>query len=238
MRIKLEDIILFENEDFIVINKPAGVATLDERNADNPNSIIRLAKAYVPDAQVAHRLDKETSGILAIAKNPAAYRHLAMQFEHRQVKKVYHAVVDGQHQFEDISVYLPILPLRDGMVKIDRQFGKIAETIFNTLKVYRNHSLVQCEPVTGRMHQIRIHLSCLKAPIVSDELYGGKMLYLSSLKRKFNLKKDTDERPLIQRVALHAYSLSFFLMNEEALQVTAPYPKDLDVLIKQLDKSM
>ncbi len=238
MRIKLEDIILFENEDFIVINKPAGVATLDERNADNPNSIIRMAKAYVPDAQVAHRLDKETSGILAIAKNPAAYRHLAMQFEHRQVKKVYHAVVDGQHQFEDISVYLPILPLRDGMVKIDRQFGKIAETIFNTLKVYRNHSLVQCEPVTGRMHQIRIHLSCLKAPIVSDELYGGKMLYLSSLKRKFNLKKDTDERPLIQRVALHAYSLSFFLMNEEALQVTAPYPKDLDVLIKQLDKSM
>lgn len=238
MRIKLEDIILFENEDFIVINKPAGVATLDERNADNPNSIIRMAKAYVPDAQVAHRLDKETSGILAIAKNPAAYRHLAMQFEHRQVKKVYHAVVDGQHQFEDISVYLPILPLRDGMVKIDRQFGKIAETIFNTLKVYRNHSLVQCEPVTGRMHQIRIHLSCLKAPIVSDELYGGKMLYLSSLKRKFNLKKDTDERPLIQRVALHAYSLSFYLMNEEALQVTAPYPKDLDVLIKQLDKSM
>jgi 23S rRNA pseudouridine955/2504/2580 synthase len=237
MRIQFKDIILFENDDYIVINKPAGLATLDERNADNPLSILRLAKSYSPDAQVGHRLDKETSGILAIAKNAPAYRHLAMQFEHRQVKKTYHAVVDGRHSFEEVSVYLPILPLRDGMVKIDRQFGKIAETIFNSLQLYRNHTLVQCEPITGRMHQIRIHLSCLKAPIVCDELYGGKQLYLSTLKRKFNLKKDTDERPLINRVALHAYALNFSLLNNEPIQIIAPYPKDLDVLITQLAKN-
>ena len=237
MKINFKDLILFENDDFIVVNKPHSVSTLDERNADNPNSILRLAKAYSDDAQVAHRLDKETSGALAIAKNPEAYRHLAMQFEHREVKKRYHAVVEGAHNFEDISVYLPILPLKDGMVKIDRQLGKIAETIFKTLKVYKNHSLIECQPITGRMHQIRIHLTCLKAPIVSDELYGGSMLYLSSLKKKFNLKQETEEQPLIKRVALHAHSLTFTLLDGTPITVEAPYPKDLDVLIKQLEKN-
>jgi 23S rRNA pseudouridine955/2504/2580 synthase len=238
MKINFKDIILFENNDFIVVNKPHSVSTLDERNADNPNSIIRLSKAYSNDAQVAHRLDKETSGALAIAKNPEAYRHLSMQFEHREVKKCYHAVVEGNHNFEDISVYLPILPLKDGMVKIDRQAGKIAETIFNTLKVYKNHTLVECQPITGRMHQIRIHLTCLKAPIVSDEMYGGSMLYLSTLKKKFNLKSDTEEQPIIKRVALHAFSLSFNLMDGQPITVNAPYPKDLDVLVKQLEKNI
>jgi 23S rRNA pseudouridine955/2504/2580 synthase len=237
MRTKFEDIIVFEDTDYIVVNKPAGVATLDERNADNPNSILRMAKAYSADAQVCHRLDKETSGILAIAKNPEAYRHLSMQFEHREVSKCYHAVVEGRHQLEEISVYLPILPLRDGMVKIDRQAGKIAETIFNTLKVYKSHTLVQCEPITGRMHQIRIHLSCLKAPIVSDELYGGSYLYLSSLKKKFNLKQDTDERPIMQRVALHAHTLKFHNLKDELLEISAEYPKDFQVLVNQLEKT-
>lgn len=237
MRFDFADLILFENEDYILVNKPAGVASLDERNADNPNSLLRLARAYTHDAQLCHRLDKETSGVLAIAKNPEAYRHLSMQFEHRQVSKRYHAVVDGCHRFEDVSVYLPILPLRDGMVKIDRQAGKIAETIVNTLAIYRDHTLVECEPITGRMHQIRIHMACLKAPIVADELYGGKPLYLSSLKRKFNLKKETEEQPLIKRVALHARSLYFTLLNGEPIQTTAPYPKDMEVLIKQLEKN-
>jgi 23S rRNA pseudouridine955/2504/2580 synthase len=237
MKINFKDIILFENDDYIVVNKPHSVSTLDERNVDNPNSILRLAKEYSDDAQVAHRLDKETSGAIAIAKNPEAYRHLAMQFEHREVKKRYHAVVEGVHNFEDISVYLPILPLKDGMVKIDRQLGKIAETIFNSLRVYKNHTLVECQPITGRMHQIRIHLTCLKAPIVSDELYGGSMLYLSTLKKKFNLKNDTEEQPLIKRVALHAFSLTFVLLDGSPITIEAPYPKDLEVLVKQLEKN-
>ncbi len=237
MKINFKEIILFENDDYIVVNKPHSVSSLDERNADNPNSILRLAKAYSDDAQVAHRLDKETSGVIAIAKNPEAYRHLAMQFEHREVKKRYHAMVEGVHSFEDISVYLPILPLKDGMVKIDRTLGKIAETIFNTLRIYKNHTLVECQPITGRMHQIRIHLTCLKAPIVTDELYGGSKLYLSSLKKKFNLKQQTEEQPLIKRVALHAYSLTFNLLDGTPITVEAPYPKDLEVLVKQLEKN-
>lgn len=238
MKLNFKDLIVFENEDYIVINKPPFVATLDERNADNPNSILRLAKQYSPDAQVCHRLDKETSGALAIAKNPEAYRHLAMQFEHRQTVKRYHAVVGGIQDFDGISVYLPILSLpRDGVVKIDRQKGKEAETIFYTKRVYRYHTLVECLPITGRMHQIRIHLTCLKAPIVCDTTYGGKEIFLSELKNKnFKLKQQTEELPLIKRVALHAYSLTFSLLNGEEQEFAALYPKDFEVLLKQLEK--
>ncbi len=237
MRLNFKDLIIFENDDYILINKPPHIASLDERQADNSQSILRLAKEYADDAQLCHRLDKETSGVLAIAKNPAAYRHLSMQFEHRQLEKRYHAVVNGTHDFEMISVYLPIAMKRDGtMVAIDRQKGKEADTIFNTMKVYRNHTLVECMPITGRMHQIRIHLVCLKAPIVCDPTYGGEMIYLSDLKRKFNLKKETEEQPLIKRVALHAHSLTFRLLNEEVIKIEAPYPKDFEVLVKQLDK--
>jgi 23S rRNA pseudouridine955/2504/2580 synthase len=237
MRLNFKDLIIFENDDYILINKPPHIASLDERQADNSQSILRLAKEYADDAQLCHRLDKETSGVLAIAKNPAAYRHLSMQFEHRQLEKRYHAVVNGTHNLDMISVYLPIAIKRDGtMVAIDRQKGKEADTIFNTMKVYRNHTLVECMPVTGRMHQIRIHLVCLKAPIVCDPTYGGEKIYLSDLKRKFNLKKETEEQPLIKRVALHAHSLTFRLLNEEIIKIEAPYPKDFEVLVKQLDK--
>jgi 23S rRNA pseudouridine955/2504/2580 synthase len=233
-----KDLIVYEDADYILINKPPHVATLDERTADNPYSILRMAKGYTADAQVCHRLDKETSGILAIAKNPEAYRHLSMQFEHRQVVKNYQAVVGGIHDFDSISVYLPIAQLTNGTVKIDRQKGKEAETIFNSIRAYRMHTLVNCYPITGRMHQIRIHLSCLKAPIVCDPQYGGEPVFLSQIKRKFNLKRETEELPLIQRVALHARSLTFARLNEEEVTVEAPYPKDFEALIRQLEKNV
>jgi 23S rRNA pseudouridine955/2504/2580 synthase len=233
MKIQFQDLILHEDQDYILINKPPYVSTLDERTIDS-TSIIRLAKAYWEDAQVCHRLDKETSGILAIAKNPAAYRNLAIQFEDRVVKKIYHAVVEGIHQFDGVDVYLPITRTSGGKVRIDKKEGKEAETIFYTKEVFKKHTLVECFPLTGRMHQIRIHLACLKAPIVSDEFYGGHKLYLSELKRKFNLKKFTEEQPLISRVALHAFALEFVALNGEQLRVEAPYPKDIAALLRQL----
>ncbi|AYQ35272.1 MULTISPECIES: RluA family pseudouridine synthase [Runella] len=238
LRYEFKDLILFENEDYIVINKPPHVATINERTADKSISILRMAKEYSHDAQVAHRLDKETSGVLAIAKNPAAYRHIAMQFEYREVTKRYHAVANGVHDFDSISVFLPIAPLKDGTaVKIDRQNGKAAETVFFTKQAFRKHTLVECIPITGRMHQIRVHLQCLKAPIVCDPTYGGATVYLSELKRNYNLKKDSEELPIIQRVALHAFSLTFRLMNDETVVIEAPYPKDFGVLVKLLEKN-
>ncbi|MFN8430056.1 MAG: RluA family pseudouridine synthase [Spirosomataceae bacterium] len=235
--IDIGELIIFENDNYLIINKPPFVPSLDERTADKSLSILRLAREQFGDVQLCHRLDKETSGALVIAQNPEAYRNLAMQFEHREVQKDYHAVVNGVHDFDSISVFLPIATLKDGTaVRIDRAKGKIAETVFFTLKKYHHHTLVRCVPITGRMHQIRVHLQCLKAPIVCDPTYGGDYIFLSEIKRKFNLKSDTEELPLIKRVALHAHSISFQDVDGQVIRVTAPYPNDFNVLVEKLDK--
>lgn len=237
MKVKsFEDLILFENSNYLVINKPPGFSTLADRQAHGKQNVIALAKEYWEDAQVAHRLDKDTSGALAIAKNPEAYRHLSLQFQHRKVEKIYHAFVQGTHNFQQKKVDLPILPLNAGVVKIDKQGGKPAQTYFDSLQLYQGYSLIACRPITGRMHQIRIHLAVLKASIIHDEQYGGKPLYLSQIKRKFNLKKDHEEQPLIQRVALHAFRLSFADLDDKMIKVEAPYPKDLRALQNQLER--
>ncbi|MDN4166892.1 RNA pseudouridine synthase [Cytophagales bacterium LB-30] len=229
------DLIAFENDDYLLVNKPSGISTLDDRGGE-PH-LLALGKEIHPDLQACHRLDKETSGTLAFAKNPEAYRALAMQFERRQVNKIYHAICDGLHDFDQQMVNAGISMLTKGIVKIDKKDGKPATTIFNTLDVYKAHTLMECRPVTGRMHQIRIHLAYLKASITGDTQYGGKPLYLSDLKRKFNLKKDTEELPIMQRVALHAQALEFTLLNGEKIKVESPYPKDMAVAIKQLEKN-
>jgi len=232
-KIKFEELILFENNDFVVVNKPPFISTLEDRQ-DKVN-LLGLARDYVPTAQVCHRLDKETSGILAIAKNPDAYRHLSIQFEKREVVKVYHAVVDGIHNYDAHLVDAPILKQDDGIVKISKREGKAAQTYFTSLTPYRLHTLMECRPVTGRMHQIRIHLSLLNAPITGDDIYGGKPFFLSQVKKGFNLKKDSIEEPFMKRMALHAFSIEFRDLGEETLKVEAPYQKDMQALVRQLD---
>lgn len=232
-RFTFADNILFEDNDYVVISKPPFIATLEDR-VDSTN-VLALARSYTQDAQVCHRLDKETSGVLAIAKNPEAYRHLSIQFEKRTVTKIYHAVVDGLHSFKDTLIDEPILKQPDGIVKISKREGKPAQTWFNSIKSYKMHTLVECRPVTGRMHQIRIHLAIQGAPITGDETYGGKPFLLSHIKRGFNLKKFSEEQPLMKRMALHAFSLEFENLEGKRLKIEAPYPKDIQALIKQLE---
>jgi RluA family pseudouridine synthase len=231
----LQDLIVFEDEDYILVNKPPFLSTLEDRH--EKINLLVLAREYTPDAQVCHRLDKDTSGVLAIAKNQEAYRHMSIQFEKREVTKIYHAVVDGIHNFNNTLVDEPILKLEDGVVKISRREGKPAQTYFTSLQTFRNHTLVECKPVTGRMHQIRIHLATLQASITGDETYGGKPFFLSSVKRGFNLKKDTEEQPIMRRMALHAFSLLFRNLKGQEQTVQAPYPKDLQALIRQLTRN-
>ncbi|MBC7912809.1 MAG: RluA family pseudouridine synthase [Pyrinomonadaceae bacterium] len=230
-----KDLILFENQDIIVVNKPPFISSLDEREGGE-FSMLRLAKQYTPDAQVCHRLDKETSGCLIIARNPEAYRLVSMQFERRKVKKVYHAIVNGTHQFDHLEIKLPILNLGNKNVAISRQEGKAAETIFNSIKFYKNYTLVECQPVTGRMHQIRIHLASQRAAIAGDDMYGGQPVLLSKIKRGYRLGKDQEELPIMKRFALHAKEVTFRINAETEVTVEAPYPKDFATLIKLLDK--
>lgn len=233
-KVDFQKLIVFENADYLVINKPPYLSSLDDRH--EAQNILDLAKDYTADAQLCHRLDKETSGCLVIAKNPEAYRHLAIQFENRKVSKIYHAVVEGIKEYEELLVDRNLIASAKGVAKVSKE-GKPAQTVFNTLKTYRAHSLIECKPITGRLHQIRIHLAYLKSPICGDELYGGNPLYLSSLKRRFNLKKDTEELPIMQRVSLHAFSIRFEGLDGKEIFVEAPYPKDFQVLIHQLEKN-
>lgn len=232
-----KDLILFENDDYIVVNKPPFVASLDERGATGAGeiNILRLARQYTDDAQICHRLDKETSGAIVIAKNPEAYRNLSMQFEKRKVNKVYHAVVDGQFQFDNLFIDLPILNDGNKNVTIDRAEGKRAETYFTSLKYYKHYTLVECKPITGRMHQIRIHLATQRAAICGDAMYRGKPVFLSKIKRGYRLT-DEEEQPIMKRFALHAKQITFKDVDGQEIFVEAPYPKDYATLLKLLDK--
>lgn len=232
---RFEDLILFQNQDYILINKPPFIATLEDRV--EPVNLLALARAFEPEAQMGHRLDKDTSGVIAIARNPEAYRQLSLQFEHRQVTKVYHAVVDGRIDLDAVVVDKSILKQNDGTVKLSSK-GKDAQTTFRTLAVFTHHSLIECRPSTGRMHQIRIHLASLGAPITGDELYGGRPFLVSMVKRGFRVKKDTEEQPLMKRMALHAFSLEFAGLDGRPITVQAPYPKDFTALLKQLSANV
>lgn len=231
-----KDLILFENDDYIVVNKPPFIASLDERTTGAEVNILRLAKQYLADAQVCHRLDKETSGAIVIAKNPEAYRSLSMQFEKRKVNKIYHAVVDGQFQFDNLFIELPILNDGNKNVTIDRAEGKRAETYFNSIKYFKHYTLVECKPITGRMHQIRIHLATQRAAICGDDMYKGKPVFLSALKKGYRLSKDEEEQPIMKRFALHAKHIVFKGLDGQDISVEAPYPKDFTTLLKLLNK--
>lgn len=233
---KLQDLIIFENENLIVVNKPPFIASLDEREGGDIN-LLRLAKQYHEDAQICHRLDKETSGVMIIAKNPETYRFVSMQFEHREVKKVYHAIVDGTHSFNDILVDLPILNIGKGNVLISKSEGKRADTYFKSLVYFKHYTLIEARPVTGRMHQIRIHLATQKASITGDEMYGGKPAFLSKIKRNYRISKNEEEQPIMKRFALHSREVTFKIAENESRNFTAEYPKDFAVLLKLLEKN-
>ncbi|WKV10518.1 RNA pseudouridine synthase [Marivirga harenae] len=231
----LNPLIIKESDDYIFINKPPFVSTLADRN--DTVTILSLVKKYNDDYQICHRLDKETSGVLLVAKNPEAYRNASIQFEHRQVDKTYHAIVDGLHQFQEVEVNLPLHTTASGYVKISHRKGKNASTKFNTIKTFKKHSLIACKPETGRMHQIRVHLASLNASITGDETYGGQALFLSSIKKSFNAGKGDEEQPIIKRFALHALNISLTDVKGKVISADAPYPKDIEVALKQLEKN-
>ena len=231
---KFEKVIIFENDDFIVINKPQNISTLNDRNS--PINILNLARSYYKNAKVCHRLDKNTSGILIIAKNDRFYRYFSILLEKRSVIKTYHALVDGVQNIVELELNKPI-STSSRRSKVDFQQGKPSETLVSTIEKYKKHSLLACIPFTGRMHQIRVHLSNYGLPIIGDQHYGGKDLFLSEIKRNYKFSKNKKEKPLMGRLALHAAGIQFEFKNGNIMNLTAPYPRDLQAAIQQLKKN-
>lgn len=232
-RINFQDLILYQDDNYTLVNKPPHLSSLEDRN--DPVNLLMLAKKQNENSQVGHRLDKETSGVVVIANHNDAYKHFADQLQNREVKKVYHAVLDGLHKFRDFEADEPLYS-SSNKSRVDFRQGKPSLTLIETLEIFKKHTLIKCFPVTGRMHQIRAHLAHHNATIVHDQFYGGETSYLSQLKKNFNQKKWEDERPMIERVALHASAIAFKNLDGSILEMDAPYPKDFEVLLKLLRK--
>ncbi len=226
---RLEDLIIFEDSNYVGIHKGPNVPSIPEREKTGIKSIYDLASEK--GLLICHRLDKGTSGVMVLAKTADAHRELNLKFQNKEVNKFYHAIVEGGAQFENLEVDLP-LSTTSRKVFVDKQDGKKALTLFSTLEKFQAFSLIECQPKTGRQHQIRVHLQSQNHPIVGDKTYGGGRPRLSDFKKKFN---GTESAELIQRFALHARRIEFDAMDS-SYSITCDYEKDFEVLLKIIRK--
>lgn len=235
---RIDEHILLETEDLIAINKPSGLLTIPDRFGKDISLKVILQERYGGIFTV-HRLDRDTSGLVVFAKNEAAHKHLSQQFEARETRKIYNGLVLGKPFQTSGVVNEPISehPVKKGLMTVHRK-GKESITEYEVLESFRLFSWMQFRILTGRTHQIRVHMKHLGHPIVCDELYGdGKPVYISQLKHHYKLsKEELEERPLLARLALHASQLTFKGLNGEEISLEAPLPKDLRALLNQLSK--
>ena len=235
----LKDIIIVENENWIALNKPSGLLSIPDREGKEI-SLKQLLKDKYGNIFTVHRLDKDTSGLIIFAKNEITHKQLSLQFEGRLTKKIYLGLVIGSPLEKKGSIDAPMgeHPAKNGTMIVHRK-GKDALTDYEVLEDFGVYAWLQFQIHTGRTHQIRVHAKEMGHPIVCDPLYGdGKPVLLSSLKhKKFKLSKnELEERPLLNRLALHAFQLSFTDSNNEMIELEAPLPKELRALLQQLNK--
>ena len=238
--------LIYADEDMIAVNKAAGLLVAADRwDIEAPRLDLLIQKELPQIAPLCqklyavHRIDKDTSGILLYALNAEAHRALNTAFQEREIKKTYRLLIHGRVQEEQFTVDLPLRADGDALHRtvVDKRRGKEAITHFTVLETFRQFSLLEARPVTGRTHQIRAHLAAAGYPIVCDSLYGsGKPVLLSELKQRWRGDVYT-EQPLIRRLALHAYQLEgVHPRTSEPFSFTAEYAKDFKSTVHQLQK--
>lgn len=236
---RVESFIIFENDDFLAVNKPSGLLTIPDRHDNALDSLSGLLKAKYGQIFTVHRLDRDTSGIVVFAKHEASHKFLSQLFESRNVEKYYLGLVIGELSEPSGSVNAGIMdhPVQKGKMVANAK-GRPSLTDYEVQEAFGLYSLVKLRIHTGRTHQIRVHMKYLGHPIAVDELYGSKTpILLSALKKKFKLGKFTEEeRPLLNRLALHAFQLKF--TDEQGMEhaLEAPLPKDMQAVLQQLRK--
>lgn len=230
---------LFRDPYMIAVNKPAGVSVAHDAARAGEPTLMDMLRAELGDVWLVHRLDRDTSGVMVFALDETSHRDLSLQFEQRQTGKVYHALAKGSPRAPEQVINAPLLANADRKHRTiaDPMRGKPAITRIKTLQTLGAFVLMEARPETGRTHQIRVHLALAHLPIACDPLYGdGQPIFLSALKKDYRPRGD-EERPLIARTALHAFSLSLrHPHTSQNLALNAPYPKDFGAVVKQLGK--
>jgi RluA family pseudouridine synthase len=248
--------IVYEDDDLVAFDKPSGMLSAPDRWDKSRENLMGLVHSRL-GGHVAnlHRLDAVTSGVLLCAKNREMLVALSGLWEGRGVRKRYLALVQGRAAAPDAREHphLPAdspegawvvdLPIAEdlrqpGRMRVSHSSGKLSETVVWVEESFPAHTLLACEPLTGRTHQIRVHLSAIGLPILADPFYGGAPpLFLSTLKRRYKGKPGEPERPLIGRCALHAQSLEFsHPRTGERVRIEAPLANDFEVALKYLRK--
>lgn len=238
--------ILFENKEVAVINKPAGMLVHDDGSGDT-HTVAGWVQSQYPDVRgvgesvrvrtgemvekpgIAHRLDRDTTGVLIITKTQESFVSLKEQFQNHTIKKTYHAFVHGIIQETEGEIDKPIGKSRSDFRKFSAQpkaRGTLrdAHTAYKVLERFpeADATFLELYPTTGRTHQIRVHLKAIHHPVVADTLYAGKRGQLLGF----------------ERTALHARAISFALLNGEQVNVEAPYPDDFEEALRQARKEL
>ena len=221
--------IIFENDDLVVVNKPTGMV-VHPSPGHSSGTLVHAALGHIPELKgiggeerpgIVHRLDKDTSGLIVVAKNEQAHRWLQEQFKSRAVEKTYLALVDGKPPTPTGRIEAPIgrnTTHRKLMGVVPLEKGREAVSEYRTVEQFPEHTLLEVHPLTGRTHQIRVHMAFLGCPVTGDVVYG---------KRKPTIE--------ISRHFLHAQRLKITLPGEKAPRLfEAPLPTDLQSVLTKL----
>lgn len=245
---KQKIIVIFEDEQLLVVNKPANLLVIPDRwNKSLPNLYNILESKFIKNTTtqkqsiwIVHRIDADTSGLVLFAKTAEMHQRLNQLFEAREIEKTYLAIVSGNPPHTEGTMDLPISQhqTRKKFMRIDEK-GKPSLTKYKVIEQFKHYSLLEVYPKTGRTHQIRVHLSSINCPLAVDPLYGNShRITIFDIKSNYRSKTSKFHIPsLIDRLTLHAYQIKFSdpLSNKE-YSFEAEIPKDFQAVLKVLHK--
>jgi 23S rRNA pseudouridine1911/1915/1917 synthase len=231
--------ILFEDNEIIAVDKPTGMLSIPDRFDKQAPSISKILEQKRGKIFIVHRLDRDTSGVMLFAKNEESHRNLSLQFQNSKVERIYHVLVSGIVDEDEFQIDIPIgaHPSKKGVMAPSAR-GKESLTIMKVMERFRHATLTECRLITGRQHQIRVHCSAIGYPLLVDPLYGGGQAFLvSSIKRKYKLKKHTIEQPIISRITMLSKRIGFEHPDGSGqISFESDYPRDFAAALQVLRK--
>jgi len=220
---------IFETTHFAIFDKPSGIAIHPKKLANTKSLLDDVRALWGNDANLVHRLDKETSGLVMASKNKFAESILKKAFQNKEIKKSYLALING-NLTKEITIKKPIAVNKDEKIKVKvliHPEGKESITIIKPIEWFDNYTLVECIPLTGRQHQIRIHLHSIGHSIVGDPLYGVSNEFADAYLNKKISQEERIKNTGYSRLMLHAYKLEFDFMNNRYIIKSDSFKEEL-----------